>query len=454
MSSNLRHIWANKSVEVPQLSAIKTLKAWCLACHPSSFIVYVLAISLAFYLAQKPLEQAPYCIYFMTLGAFFCMHAAMNMLCDLFDYIEEKKSSHASIVEQGLLSPRSITLSIMGLTMACLISGAWLVAQSGQPWPCFLLFICIFSAIVYGTSSRRHGLMSFGNSFLTFNVALGMLAVSYAVITHDFTPYMLTITVPVALLVAGIIHYQWLESKDKDTVFCKHIASNVFGKERVSHVFRFAGFSVWVLLLNLILGYGPMTTIELKPMDKSLLEQHSSATIQAYTQDAMERGVTYGFGAKDSHKGSVDCSGWITEINQKMMQAMNASVGSEVYGQKAKLTLSIGANGGAAGLILAVKVVTDELLLNEDLSPDKVREGLTIGLDTGVKDWDIGRFAGIDHIVQTYKDQKTGQMRVSQSSGGIGVHSMPYDEWYPIWNEAAKLYGVDMSLLADQVPAL
>lgn len=463
MSSMSHNIWASKSPHAPQLTTWQTLKAWCIACRPWSFMVYFIAISLGLFIAQKELGYVSYGIYFLALCTFFGVHAAVNMLCDLFDYIEEKDVlACRNVVKEGLLSPRSMTLSIMGLTLLTVMSGVWLVVQSGNMWPCLLIFLSIMTAMLYGASFRRTSCLRLGTSFLTCNIALGILAMSYAVISHDFTPYAMILTVPVSLLVACVMQYQALSVEDKYFIACKHILNTVFGKDKVSIFFRFYAFAIWALMLNIILSttfthevnsISEDTIVEVKPIEKSILEQYSSANTQHYTQDAIDRGVTYGFGAKDSSTGAIDCSGWIEEINLKMMRSVNASIGHEVYGQKAKLTLSIGAHGGAAGLILAVKVATDEFLLNEDLSPDKVREGLTIGLDTGEKDWDIGRFAGIDHIVQTYKDQESGQMMVSQSSGKIGVHRMPYEDWYATWNETAKLYGVDMSLLADPVPA-
>lgn len=73
-----------------------------------------------------------------------------------------------------------------------------------------------------------------------------------------------------------------------------------------------------------------------------------------------------------------------------------------------------------------------------------------IGMDTGDKGWDAGRFGGIDHIVQTYRDPQTGRMMVSESSSGQGVHVTDYEEWYKKQNaRGAKLYGTDVTKLAD-----
>ncbi|MEE0816857.1 MAG: hypothetical protein U0M13_14485, partial [Desulfovibrio fairfieldensis] len=121
----------------------------------------------------------------------------------------------------------------------------------------------------------------------------------------------------------------------------------------------------------------------------------------------------------------------------------------EVYPKEAKAVLQKGANGGAAGIIQSVSEATGELLGNADLAPENVREDMMIGMDTGDKGWDAGRFGGIDHIVQTYRDAATGRMMVSESSSGQGVKTTDYEEWYKKWNGRAQLYGADATKLAD-----
>lgn len=175
----------------------------------------------------------------------------------------------------------------------------------------------------------------------------------------------------------------------------------------------------------------------------------TSQALQQGTQDAIDRGVRYQFGSKNSASGGIDCSGWVTENTRNMMEAVNAESGKPIYGKEAKAVLRQGANGGAAGLIQTVSQATGELLSNDALAPDKVREGMMIGMDTGNKGWDRGRFGGIDHIVQTYRDAETGRMMVSESSSRKGVTVTDYEEWYKKWNGRAKLYGTDVTKLAD-----
>lgn len=184
------------------------------------------------------------------------------------------------------------------------------------------------------------------------------------------------------------------------------------------------------------------------------IQAAASASLMASTQDALDRGVGYRMGSKNSQRGEIDCSGWVAEVNRSLMNNVNAAMGEQIYSGEARKVLERGANGGAAGLIQFVSQATGELLGNADLSPDKIKAGMMIGLDTGDRGWERGRFKGIDHIAQTYVDPQTGKMMVTESTsrtanGGRGVQSIPYEEFYAKWSNRAKLYGTDVTKLAD-----
>lgn len=184
------------------------------------------------------------------------------------------------------------------------------------------------------------------------------------------------------------------------------------------------------------------------------IQAAASASLMASTQDALDRGVGYRMGSKNSQRGEIDCSGWVAEVNRSLMNNVNAAMGEQIYSGEARKVLERGANGGAAGLIQSVSQATGELLGNADLSPDKIRAGMMIGLDTGERGWERGRFKGIDHIAQTYVDPQTGKMMVTESTsrtanGGRGVQTIPYEEFYAKWSNRAKLYGTDVTKLAD-----
>lgn len=255
MASSLRGAWAPKKPDAPQLTTKESLKAWWRACRPPFFIVDLIPIGLGFVLAQKTLGYWPWFTCLVTLFAFFCIHTVANIANDLFDYLEgvdtEETIGGTGIIQNGLISPRAISIVIIALVGATVWSGGWLIMQSGQSWLWFVLAFGVLSAVFYVAPPIRYGCRGYGELGVALNMGFGMVAVSYAVMAHDFTPVCLALALPVALMVAGILYYQSMPEIETDFATGKITLANILGKERATLVFRLWWPAVWVLMLNL-----------------------------------------------------------------------------------------------------------------------------------------------------------------------------------------------------------
>lgn len=175
-----------------------------------------------------------------------------------------------------------------------------------------------------------------------------------------------------------------------------------------------------------------------------------SADLMAQTQQAIDQGVKYGFGSKNTRTGKIDCSGWVAQINKNLIGDI-ANQGESMAGSKKAERLF---EGGAAGIVENIANVTGKVMGNSELTADSLREGMIIGEDNGEKGWDKGRYNGIDHITQVVKDPTTGQLMISQSSGGKGVNLMPASDYLDAKNaRGTKLFGVDTNAALDQLTA-
>jgi hypothetical protein len=163
------------------------------------------------------------------------------------------------------------------------------------------------------------------------------------------------------------------------------------------------------------------------------------------TQDAMNKGIKYGFGSKDLKTGAIDCSGWIANINTNMMNSINKEAGKEIYGKEAKKAFQ----GSAADIIKNVSAAGGGMLEGSKNIRANLKEGMLIGEDNGEKGWDAGRHKGIDHITQTVKDPKTGKLMISESQGGKGVTMTDPEEYFKRKEaKGVKLFGTDMTAMA------
>ena len=163
------------------------------------------------------------------------------------------------------------------------------------------------------------------------------------------------------------------------------------------------------------------------------------------TQEAINKGIKYGFGSKDLKTGAIDCSGWIANINTNMMNSINKEAGKEIYGKEAKKAFQ----GSAADIIKNVSAAGGGMLEGSAAIRSQLKEGMLIGEDNGAKGWDAGRHKGIDHITQTVKDPKTGKLMISESQGGKGVTLTDPEEYFKKKEaKGVKLFGTDMTAMA------
>lgn len=135
--------------------------------------------------------------------------------------------------------------------------------------------------------------------------------------------------------------------------------------------------------------------------------------------------VKYGFGSKNLASGKVDCSGWVSQMQNATMEEINQKAGKTVFSGKDFFDK----NNQAAADIIKDSVQTTGTLMRSPLDKSQLKEGMIIGEDNGQKGWDKGRYNGIDHITMVVKDPKTGQLMVSQSRGGEGVELTTLDKY-------------------------
>jgi hypothetical protein len=186
------------------------------------------------------------------------------------------------------------------------------------------------------------------------------------------------------------------------------------------------------------------TAIATPTVDKAAVTE-GVGNLYQQTQDAMNKGIKYGFGSKDLKTGAIDCSGWIANINTNMMNSINKEAGKEIYGKEAKKAFQ----GSAADIIKNVSAAGGGMLEGSKNIRANLKEGMLIGEDNGEKGWDAGRHKGIDHITQTVKDPKTGKLMISESQGGKGVTLTDPEEYFAKKEKkGVKLFGTDMTAMA------
>lgn len=148
-----------------------------------------------------------------------------------------------------------------------------------------------------------------------------------------------------------------------------------------------------------------------------------------------------GVDGKHPDQGYVDCSGWVTTMQNATMAEINAKAGRVVFD---KGDLFKPGTDGAAMIVEKAQSRSGVMIEGKAVTRDVLKEGMIIGEDNGPTKWDGGRYKGIDHITMVVKDPKSGELMISQSRGGEGVELSSLDRYLERKQaNGVKLYATD-----------
>jgi hypothetical protein len=187
--------------------------------------------------------------------------------------------------------------------------------------------------------------------------------------------------------------------------------------------------------------------------DEAAIRAAVSEGFRAYTEDGINRHVSYKLGAKDGET-EIDCAGFIEKSVRRVFDDYLTNGDKLVLNRKGQNHVF---DCGADDQISEVSRKTGVLLQGDKVNLKSLKEGMIVGIDYGPQDWAKGRdlWNDISHIVLIYRDPKTNELMVGQSSGsGHGVNAKPLKEWYDkVHASGAKLYATDVVKLAENIGA-
>lgn len=231
------------------------LRAWYSATRPRVFTAtYVpLALAAAIALDQGVFDLVPFAL--ALVGA-LCLQAGANLVNEYADYKRGadtyKTAGQGMTIKNQVLPPRSVLIgAVVALVVGSLI-GLALLAHSGP----LLLWIGVsgvLAAIAY--TAGPFPLAYNGLGELAAGVFMGPLMVlgGYYVMARAYDPAPVLAAIPVALMVAAILHANNMRDYDADRAVNKRTLAVIFGLRfaRVEYVFLVGGAYAALALLTL-----------------------------------------------------------------------------------------------------------------------------------------------------------------------------------------------------------
>ncbi|MDD6088356.1 MAG: prenyltransferase [Desulfovibrionaceae bacterium] len=246
----IRSACQGKKADGPRHSARETAAAWWRAGRPAFFITDFIPVGLAFVLAYRFLGYWPWTLCGIMLFCCFCLHTVANLADELFDYLQgvdrEDTIGGTHVIQGNYISPRELLAAIILLILGAGISAVWLIMQCGQPILFLILLFSIASAVFYVAPPLCYGYHGFGELSAGINMGCIMVCASYMIMTGSFSASCLSASVPVGMMVAGIVYYQNLPEIETDPASGKHTLPSIIGKKNAVLLFRIWWPAVWL----------------------------------------------------------------------------------------------------------------------------------------------------------------------------------------------------------------
>lgn len=251
---------------------------WYQASRPRSLTATYVPLALGGVLAWEDHVFHAGRFLLALLGALFLQIAA-NLVNEYFDHRrgsdQEKQQGLGMIIARGLLSPTEVVIGGIVTLLIGIAIGLYFVAVTG---PTILLIGILAVLVVVLYSAGPLPLAEIGLGELTVFVFMGPLLVfgAYFVQAEEFSTKPLWASLPIAFLVAEIMHANNLRDLDADAAKNKRTLAVTFGRTFAQNFYAAlmigAFFSV---LLLVIVGMAPVLTLAvfiLAPQARDLIK--------------------------------------------------------------------------------------------------------------------------------------------------------------------------------------
>lgn len=240
----------------------QALRAWWRACRPPFLITAAIPVTLGLAFAYRvtgDMTQVMGARYALLLLGCFCGLTIANFANDLFDHVLEVDDQEDSIggtgvIQSGEITCRALFAAVIGLCVATLAIGCWLIWQLPAGMRPILLLLAVFavaSAVFYVAPPIRYGCRGLGEVMVGVNMGFIIVSASATIIMGSFDIRSLGVALPVVGMVAGILYYQSLPEIETDAAAGKVTLAGILGKDHALMAFRLWWPAVWLAVINL-----------------------------------------------------------------------------------------------------------------------------------------------------------------------------------------------------------
>ncbi len=231
------------------------LKAWYQASRPPFYIATFIPLTAGWMLAVRD-GAALQAGLFALINLYSVMvHFATNLANDYFDHVLGADSGK-SIGGSRVLQEGKISLGELRTSLLILYTGSFILAVGFMWLNNFWILspfvaLSIFSSLFYTAPPIRYGYLGLGELFAGVNMGPVMVLGTYWIMTRSPSLDAFLISLPVGMMVAGILYYQSMPDMETDASVGKRTITVRLGKKWAYNVLILQWAAVYLLMLGL-----------------------------------------------------------------------------------------------------------------------------------------------------------------------------------------------------------
>ena len=230
------------------------LRAWWQASRPPFYIATFIPLTAGWMLAVD--HGAPYQVgVFLLINLYSVMiHFATNLANDYFDHFQGADAGvsigGSRVLQEGRISLTELRASLLVLYLGAFLMAVVFMTVRGLWILSPFVALSLFSSIFYTAPPIRYGYHALGELFAGLNMGPAMVLGTYWIMTGGPSRDALLISLPVGIMVAGILYYQSMPDMETDEAVGKLTLTVRLGRKGA-----YAGLIIqWVVVYALILG--------------------------------------------------------------------------------------------------------------------------------------------------------------------------------------------------------
>lgn len=249
---------ASSSTGRPAFMQREVLLAWWKAARPPFYVATLIPFFLAYFAARNDVESVSLLVFTGVLLVGFLLHLAANLANDLYDHIlgtdTQESIGGSRVLQDGLITVRQLRFALLGCYAATALLtalGVWITGLWG------LIPIALFGALAsyyYVAPPVMYGYRALGELFVFLSMGLVMTGGAYYALAGSCASYVLALSIPIGLMVAGILYYQSLPEIESDASMGKKTLAGLLGPEKAVFLFKLWWPIVWLLVITLWLA--------------------------------------------------------------------------------------------------------------------------------------------------------------------------------------------------------